>query len=260
MIFEAAIVAVAIALLLTVLTVRGIDGEEHYGTIGFGQMQMSALNTFSVGRLDSLVEPDLLLSMKSGKSLLDISIDDVLCWDVREWLPFTNMSPDGVGSEDTDQVADAGITKDNTVAADNHPTADTIAQGTHPGGNQASVTGSSATSPQLSGQTTPRFEARWEYFRQIAEEQTAVGQILWPYSALPKNRVTYPHYEVNGVACHKLLTAAHYHLWMQTENVAATAFTSLGADVKRMSIDIEEVMFDREVILSILDAFRISSN
>ncbi len=240
---------------------RLIEGDEHFGHIGFGEVVESAASAFSTAILPAIAEPDLIIKVGDGrKNVLAIDIRDIICWDNREWDYWTDMTPDFVGAEDKLQSAETGITKDNSVQGNQAPTGDNAAQGTRPGGSGVQVTGAAAGGPgtRMNGDEQPtRFVDRVMFFGVADEEQSAVGQILIQYDK--ERRTPYSPYEADGNTAHYLMTAAHYHLWIENNGLAAASAVSLGADVRRTSIDLKELMFDRAVLLSILDALVVSS-
>ncbi len=238
---------------------RSIEGDEHYGFIGLGSMVASAADVYSATIIDSIIEPDLIVSAKSGR-ILEIDVDDVLVWDCKEWHAHCNASPDIIGGEDLAQAAEGGITKDSTVNGNQQPTADTNAEGTRPGGDGAAVTGAAAGGPgtRTVGDEQPtRYVERFHWWGSADEEQTAVGQLLHEFNAHIVKQNT--QYRVDGNDAHLLLTAAHYHMWLDTDATGVANQMSLGMFARRMSIDLKELMFDRAVLLSILDALVVSS-
>ncbi len=243
-----------------VMSLRIIEHDEHFGYIGLGAMTESAANAFSATIIDAIIEPDLIIKTGRGARSLDIDIDDVIVWDCKEWHFHNNQSPDIVGGEDLTESVQAGITKDNTVNGNDAPTADSAAQGTLPGGNGGSVTGANAGGPgtrTIGDEQPTRYVTRVFHWGQGAEEQTAVGQIIREFNqmAIVKNG----RYRVDGNDVHYLLTAAHYHLWIEAQNLAAVSSEQLGMYTRRVAIDVEELMFDRAVIISILDALVVST-
>lgn len=245
-----------------------IDGDRHYGNLGLGGMTLLGANTFSTAQISQEIEPDLVISplkrVAGHRRLLENDIEGILCWDVRKWLPYADVNPDTAGGEDATHLDEGGVTKDNTSAATNPPTANSVAQGTRPGGNVANVVGDAGTAtvrPQMVGQDVPAFEAFFDWQKDGVEEQTAVGQILTEGRAWPKNpsSYTYSPYNSAGITVHHLLTAAHYHFWALTTTKQSAAQYSLGINCKRMQVPFNEVMFDREVLLSLLDALVVSS-
>lgn len=244
------------------LTVRMIGNDEHYGQIGLGSMTMSAANAFSSAPLPGIIEPDLIIKTGTGKRrVLDIDIDDVLVWDCRRWDVRVGTGIDLAGGESTLQQLEGGITKDNTSRTDDGPTADSVAEGTNPSGRGASVTGTAGLGTTvMNGEDVPRFEQYWD-FGLFGNEENAAGEINnGAFSTKPKNsNLNYSPYQVDGITVHKLLTAAHYWLWGDSAAMTAAITFHLGADVRRMSINVEELMFDREVLLSILDALVLSN-
>lgn len=239
------------------MTTRSITGDEHYGNIGFGSMVQSAANAFSTARLPAIAEPDVIIRNASdSRNTLKFDIDDILVWDVKRWFPEINFKFDVTASEGVNQRVHAGLTKDNTSEASDAPTADTIADGTQAGGSGAAVTGTAgvdASAPMV-GQEIPKFEQFWD-FGQFSNEENATGEInMSGVNRVPLVEPAYSPYSVDGNAVHKLLTAAHYHAWTGTEGQANPLTLSLGAEVRRMSVDLEELLFDRATLFSILDA------
>ncbi len=252
-------VLIATTMLVPVLGLRSIEGDEHYGWLGAGTMAISATNVFSAAILPEIIEPDFIVKTGGTKLTLEIDVKDVLVWDAREWQAHTTLAPDIVGGEQTLQQMEGGLTKDNTVNGNDAPTADSVAQGTIPGGNGVAITGASAGGPgtAMNGDEQPtRFVDRWSYMAMADEEQTAVGQILWQWE--PVYTKQNEMYDVDGNSVHYLMTAAHYHMWGDSLGMATQLFQSLGFSVRRMSVDLKELMFDRAVILSILDALVVS--
>ncbi len=251
---------IAFVILGLVMTLRIIEHDEHYGFIGLGSMTESAANAFSATIIDAIVEPDLIIKTNKGSRKLDIDIDDVIVWDCKEWHWQNDQSPDIVGGENTTQSVQAGLTKDNTVNGNDAPTADTIAQGTRVGGNGAAVTGAAAGGPgtRTVGDEQPtRYVTRVFHWGQGTEEQSAVGQIIREFNTM----VIQPQlkYRVDNNDVFYLMTAAHYHMWIEAQNLSAASNESLGMYTRRVAIDVEELMFDRAVIISILDALVVST-
>lgn len=242
------------------MSVRMIGHDMHYGQIGFGNMVQSGANTFSAAELAAICEPDLIIKTGTGKRrVLDIDIDDVLVWDNRRWHLDALITPDSVGSENNTQAAEIGITTDNTSDSSNGPASAVIAQGTRPGGTGTETTGGAPGTTRMAGDDVPDYVMSWD-FGLFANEENAAGDInIGGLVRRPRENVGYTPYEVDGITCHYLMTAAHYWLWFATEGLAAAAACGIGASVRRMSIDLEELMFDREVLLSILDALVLSN-
>jgi len=254
-------IVIAVAMLMTVLSLRYVSSDDHFGWIGFGAMAASGADTFSATILPAIIEPDLIIKATSGRRVLDIDVEDVIVWDAREWQSRSSNTPDIVGGEDKAQFDLGGITKDNTVEGSGAPTADSAAQGTRPGGNGAAVTGAAAGGPgtRMNGDEQPtRFVDRWNYFAVTDEEQTAVGQLLHDFTGNLYQK-QFPQYrDSDGQTAHYLMTAAHYHLWSVSAGTGNVSTIDFGASVRRVAIDFEEVMFDRAVLLSILDALVVS--
>ena len=242
--------------------IRLIGGDEHFGRIGFGTVSQSAADTFSAAQLPAIAEPDLIISNKKSGRVLEIDVEDVLIWDNKQWLYHNGGSPDIVGSEAKTQTSSAGITKDNTVEGSAAPTADSIAQGTFPGGSGAAVTGAAAGGgsggPLMAGDEQPtRFVDRVEFFA-IANEENATGEINQQFSQEAKTENSPYEDGDSGNTAHYLMTAAHYHLWTESAGTGGAQQVGVGALVRRISTDLMELFFDRAVLLSILDALVVS--
>lgn len=255
----AIISAFLFALFGVILNVKDVGGDEHYGNIGFGSLQMSAADAFSIAKLPALAEPTLIVDLKTGAKV-QIDVKEILVWDLAEWFAMMHATPTLTGLEDLHTHSFSGITKDNTAGSTDFPTSDLAAQGTQPGGRGTVQVGDVAGLIQMIGETAPRFEARFE-FTSIIVEENAAGEIVGldvriPVAAIPN----YFPYEQDGVWVHHLLTAAHYWYWMDTSNWTATGVSSLGGRVKKVAIDVGELLFDREVLFSLVDALAFQSS
>jgi len=243
------------------MTIRLIQGDFHFGNIGLGHMALSAANAFSAINIDNIIEPDVILKeLNVGRRVISQDIDDLLVWDIRNWIVKTlsdGLEPDVAGGEDLAQIAKGGIVKDNDFSG-LQPTVDTIAQGTHPGGNLAAVAGAAAgggDAPVSIGQDVVEYEFDWEYMSNSNEEQTAVGHILHNWrNTIPRAELSYPMYLQDGWSVHQLLTAGRYHQWADSEGLSSGFTQSLGMNARRVSIDLLELIFDRGVLLTLLDA------
>jgi len=237
------------------MSVRMIGNDEHYGKIGFGSIEESAASTFSSAQLPAIAEPDLVIKTGTGsRRVLEIDIDDVLVWDNREWLVHANYAPDLVGGEGVVQKLTGGIVSDNTSAATDNPTADTIAEGTRPGGQAPRVVGAATATVLMAGDEVMPYVERFD-FGKFGNEENAAGEVnINSMTDMPQNDLKNSPYEVDGVTCHYLMTAAHYWAWLAGIALPAASRLNIGADVRRMSIGVEELFFDRAVLLSILDA------
>jgi len=247
------------------MTLRLLDQDENYGNIGFGNMTMSGVDTYSSAQLPTLAEPTFIVTKKDKgrRSIIDVDIEDVFVWDNRKWNVRLAHSPPVTGNENQLYEATAGITLDNTSDSSNGPTAASIAQGTFPGGNGASVTGTAGVtgSARMVGQDKPEMVEFFDFGQQVNEEQSAVGHIN--ISGVQRTPINYREnqtYEVNGHNVSYLMTAAHYWAWADTGGpTAAAGILNLGASVRKVSIDLEELLFDRNTVFSILDALEILS-
>jgi len=251
-------IIVVITILIGLLNVRSVSFDEHYGELGLGSMSQSAANTFSNAPIATIIEPDIIIKdFKQGTRSVDIKIDDILVWDNRHWKVWSNNIVDVAGNEGLVSLAVGGITKDNTVEQTDGPTDELIAQGTHPGGNGAAVTGAATANntTRTVGDEITRYVERFE-FGQFGNEENATGEINnGAIRRVPYNNQRKSGYEVNGITCHQLLTAAHYWVWSDSNALGSAMTLSLGIEARRMSIDINELMFDRSTLFSILDAF-----
>lgn len=236
------------------MTARIIEGDEHYGQVGFGTIAASAVNVFTRARFPDIAEPTIIIKDTiKGSNALNIVIRDILVWDLASWDVFTSATPDIVSAGDTAQETKAGITKDNSAVGNQGPTSDIIAQGTFPGGNGGSVNSTGST---MNGQTAPRFEALFSTGLNTNETVDATGQAnhsQWQ-RLMHKIPESYPQYVVDGNTFFHLLTAAHYHLWVDSNDLQVLAEVSVGGRARRVSVGLREVMFDREVLFSILEA------
>jgi len=254
---------VMFSLLTQLQDVRWVDGQEHFGEVGLGNMVMSGVDAFSAVLLPTLIEPTIILTIKdkTARRILQSDIDDIIVWDLREWLPEIYEEIDVTGGEDALHQAFGGVVKENFTTAV-VPNADTIGDDTRSGGVGAQATGQAVAGVNVRsiGNEPVGYLARWEFWRVAHEEQAATSALTTLYSMLPKHRMNYSMYpSSNGVPVHKLLTARHYHWWTDTLTAATAAEVSLGMEATRKSIDIEEVMLDRGVFLSLLDALVIAA-
>jgi len=242
------------------MTIRDVGGDEHYGTIAWGSMALSAANAFSAAQLPDIAEPTLIVDLKT-KGKVEIQVDNILVWDIANWLLHTGNTPQLAGLEDGRLGNECGVTKDNTLGATDFPAADTIGDGTQPGGNGTIQTGNATGTARLIGETAPRFEMRAE-FHQSVNEENAAGEINLPFSKnAPKIMPLYTPYNQDGVWVYNLLTAAHYWFWGQSSDYGTTVATyTFGGRVKKVSIDVDELLFDREVLFSLVDALAFQGN
>ncbi len=239
------------------MTVRMIGNDEHYGEIGFGSLTQLGADDHSAALLPAIAEPDLVIKAGRGnRRVLEIDIDDVLVWDNREWIVRADYIVPGAGLEGDLLFYRGGITKDNTSDAGDSPTADTIAEGTRPGGVGAAITGQAANpnTALMAGDEVMPFVKQFD-FGEFRNEENAAGEInVSGMTQYPKHNMMQSPYEVNGITVHYLMTAAHYWAWIESLGITSAGSMSVGASVRRMSVDVEELFFDRAVLLSILDA------
>jgi len=242
-------------LLLSLLLAKLIDGDEFFGDIGFGGVVQSGASgtDFTAVRAPALMSPTVRIGdVTDNRNLLSFIIEEIITWDVRRYDTQCSVFPENVGADDTRQSATAGITKDNTREVTNQPTSDGTPQGTLPGGDQVSVSTGTAV-----GQEVPRYEERFVYFN-FVNEANATGNINISHKEMVK--MEYPGYVVDGNWFHHLLTARNYHLWVASSNAfAAAGQFRLGAEVRKVVVDLKEVLFDRGSLITIEDAVGVIS-
>ena len=134
-IFSLVGIAIIAMIIPALMGLRMIEGDQHFGWMGLGAVSASAADTFSAAIVDAIVEPDLIISNKATRKVLEIDVEDVLVWDCRRAEVLSTNLPDFVGGEDKLQSDRCGVTKDNTVNGSDAPTADSVAQGTRPAGS-----------------------------------------------------------------------------------------------------------------------------
>ncbi len=238
--------------------IKDVGGDEHYGTIGFGGMGLSAADTFSIAQLPVLAEPTLIVDLKTGRKV-NIEVEEILVWDIAEWLAFQVNNPTLAGLENAVLEVNGGITKDNTASSTDFPVADSSVEGTQPGGNGTAQVGNITGTARMIGETAPRFEARFEWINE-ANEENAAGEINHSLAKLPKRTIpNYSPYNQDGVWVYNLMTAAHYWFWANSTNFTGTATFRLGARVKKVAVGVDELLFDREVLFSLVDALAFQS-
>jgi len=232
-----------------------IDGDEHFGDIGFGGvLQDGATGTnFTAARASALMSPTVRIAdVRDSSNILEFIIDEIITWDVRRYDGQCSVQPDNVGAENVRQAAHVGITKDNTREVTNQPTANNTAQGTLPGGDQTSVTTGTTV-----GQEVPRYEERFTIFN-FANEENAAGEINITHNEMIRQE--YAGYVVDGNWYHHLLTARNYHLWVDSSlALPAAGQFRLGAEVRKVVVDLKEVLFDRGSLITIEDAVGVIS-
>ncbi len=244
---------------LIVGTIKLLDQDEHFGQIGFGHMTMSAANAFSSVAMTRDIEPTFIVERSSGagNNILDINIEDIFVFDLRAWNPRVSLDVDITGGELLSVAVEGGITKDNSIPQDRGPTALNVAGRVFPGGTGTSVIGAATGLGDLNrtqSDHVPEFEAYWDFMHGDNEEQTAVGYIEHRGQFTPRNPTNYTPYEASdGVVVHKLLTAAHYWMWLATQGMDSAGVLSVGGDVRKLSVDLEELLFDRETLVSLLN-------
>ncbi len=231
-----------------------IDGDEHFGDIGFGGVIQGSADTFIAGRATALMSPTVRIgNVTDNRNLLSFIIEEIITWDVRHFQMVNTIIPDNVGSEGARQSIKAGITKDNTREVTEQPSADTIAEGTFPTGSNALV--SSGTTV---GQEVPRYEERFD-FLEFSNEENATGEINLNATGLQIRDREYAGYVVDGNWYHHLLTARNYHLWGESKFTDNIGGIGLGAEVRKVVVDLKEVLFDRGSLITIEDAVGVIS-
>lgn len=227
-----------------------IGGDEHYGTLGFGNALQTTVDVFTVSQFDTTAEPDIIVKAKKGGGIFDIIIEDIMVWDTQYYEAQVSIAPELAGSEDSRQLINGGITKDNTENATDGPTSDIVAQGTFPGGDQAGV----LTGVRTGGDETPRYEARFA-FLDHTNEQNAAGVITVDHVQMMRHDFN-QYTDAGGNTFFHLMTARHYHMWLDASNTDALGQLSLGGYVRRVSVDLKEVLFDRSSIIGLIEALQ----
>lgn len=239
-----------------VLMAKLIDGDEHFGDIGFGGVIQPSPDVFTRARATQLMAPTVRIGdVTDNRNLLSFIIEEIITWDVRHFEMHNSIVPRNAASEGLRQSIAGGITKDNTREVTAFPTADTIAQGTFPGGDQAHVASGAVTV----GQEVPRFEERFQ-FLQFQNEENATGEInLNGGPELVLQDKVYAGYVVEGNWYHHLLTARNYHMWCTSSQTGNAGGVRLGAEVRKVVVDLKEVLFDRGSLITIEDAVGVIS-
>ncbi len=236
--------------------VRMVEGDFHYGHLGLGSLIASAADTFSATIIDPAIEPDLIVTLAKGKSILEVEIDDVLLWDSRKIKYQSTNAPDRAAGGDTTQFDRAGITVDNTVNGNDAPTADTVAQGTRPSGGGVGVTGAAAGGPGTPtniGEQGLRYWDSVEFWATSNETVDATGQANHGFNQFAETEFS-PYTPDSDIVCHKLWTGAHYHAWTASTATGNSTTLDFGIDCRKMSVDVNELLFDRGVLLSLIEA------
>lgn len=209
------------------------------GEVTFGNLTESSANTFTAAQIpDDIVSPDIIID----KDLFlggGLNIEQVLAWDVYAWEPFTNARADISAGLNLVQEFNGGITKENTVDSSDGPTADTNPQETRPGaGNAASNT---------------NYVRRWTWGYGANESEDATGQINRPTPDAQKFEKEQMTILTPGPRSYYYpMLAAHYHLWGEGFNLNGASVMQLGVQARRIEVEFEELMFDREAFLGIL--------
>jgi len=243
------------------MTYKLIEGDMHYGQIGFGSVSEVTTQVFGVARLPEIAEPTIVIKQASKKklSLIPSDIQDFIVLDNMQWLPYTQNLATFTTLADDQASLVGGITKDNSRDGDQSPTADTVAQGTRPSGDGALTVGGAGgqgvtQAVMLAENIGLRFEARWQFLAFTDEQQDATGQIpVQSFQSLPKVIPEVKPYRVEGFDAFNLMTAAHYHAWIKGDNVTGVSQQNIGARVRKCAIDFNEILFDRDILASLLD-------
>lgn len=245
------ILALIFSFVWILLNIRLVDQDEEYGSIGLGQVAESAANTYSVASIDDIVEPTLIYDIDFSGNKVTTRIEEILVWDNRWWeFHMLNEIP-VAGLEDDVTSVRAGIARDNSLDKSEFPTAEQFLAGE---GNSV-VGASSGTLNVMNADTFPEVEAEVRFVDFADEEQTAVGQILIQYE--PFQRYAYSPYQESGITRHHLMTMANYYCWLVSFGLASAQTVGLSMEARLMSIDIEELFADRQVILNLADALTI---
>ncbi len=234
--------------------VRLVDQDEEYGTLGLGRMVLAGADTFGVVSIDDLIEPTLIYDIKVSNNKIQTEIFEILVWDVREWLPKSVDDPPSADLETDYTAARGGIARDNTLNKSGFPASEADV---NPDNNTTAVVGAvSGTLGVTTGSVVPRNDAQWEFGSIVSDAIAADGNVVGEIRRLPENRVVYSPYGHNP-SRHHMLLHANYYQWFNTDNYTAVADQALGMDARLMSIDLEEVLADRGVILNLADALTI---
>ncbi len=213
--------------------------DQTPGEISFGNTTETGANTFTRDQVpDDIIAPDIVVDKKifDGGGL---TIEEVLAWDIYAWEPMTDARPDISAAQDTVQEFNAGLTKDNSVLGDDVPTADSLVQETRPGSG--------------AGSTNVRYVRRWTWPYGANQEVTAASQVNRMHVPAQKFEMNQMTILPPGPRSYYLpLLAAHYHRWAEGFNLNGASTFSLGAVARRIQVEFDELMFDRESLLGIL--------
>lgn len=220
--------------------------DQLYGMIDLNTLVETSGDTFSAEQITAnTIEPDIVIDEDLFTQEGQLNIENVLCWDIGEWLSNCTAAPDITGGESVRQNIRAGITVDNTVNVSNGPTSDVLAQHTIPGGAEAT--------------TQTRFVRRWSHL-EFSNEENAAGEInINSFRAdivdAPARQLVQSETKSHGwFDMGQVLTGAHYHHWVDSLLTGAAVRCSLGAYARRVEIDFLELQFDRQTLLGILQA------
>lgn len=215
-----------------------------------------------MARLPELVEPTIIIkpAARQKLSLIPSDIQEFIVLDLQEWLVWSQNLASFTALADDNSSMVGGVTKDNTRVGDGSPTADTVAQGTRPGGDGALTTGGAggvgvAQVEMVADDVGLRFEARFDWQALTDEQQDATGQIPYHQQRYPQIFPKYQRYTLDGLDAFNLMTAAHYHAWVLSDNLitSGVAQFNLGGRVRKVGIDFNEILYDRDILASLLD-------
>lgn len=216
---------------------RVLPMDQHYGEISFSSD--STTGAFATEQIaDEIVSPDVIIDEDLFKENGNLNIETILAWDIGAWMSDTIM-PEPVALTDEISLFVHGVTKDNTVEADAQPTADSAVGGTQIGQESVST----------------RYVRRW-VVNGTLNASAAAGERNYTWT--PDGQFELQPRTILGPAGKDygyIMTAAHYHTWLQSTGMGGTAVTvALGAQARRVEVDFVELLFDRLTLIGILQA------
>lgn len=243
------------AILTQLKTVRLVDQDEEYGSVGLGLFALSATDVFSVASIDDIIEPTIIYDFDFGQRKISVKIEDILVWDVRRWEAEQLNSIAAAGGSDVTRELFAGVAKDNTLDKTGFPTVQPRV-----GGEGNSVAGlASGTLNVMNQDTLPIIDAVLPFGTTFQNETIdGTGQLNHHYAKYAEKSYTPYGGGGDGPHRHHMLLHANYYMYANTTAYTSTvASLSLAMDARLMSIDIEELFADRQVILNLADALTI---
>lgn len=232
------------------LMITLVDQDEEYAMVGLGSVTESAANTYSIASIDDIIEPTIIYDLNFSGNKLVTKIENILVWDVREFV-FSTLNETPITSLEDDVIRlRAGIAKDNTLDKTGFPS--TLPQ---VGGEGATVVGaSSGTLNVMNQDTLPAAEAIVSFLHTGVEEN-ATGEIVIENEDIIHYK--YPRKSDGGNQSHHVMTHANYYAFAVAAGFVAAQAISVAMDARLVSIDIDELFADRQVILNLADALTI---